>query len=293
MGAKGWFWARREIAALDERKDFHRIAQLSFVVRYGTPIFLHGLFSVAFVHNVGHPGMARILYRGGRGPIVRDTRKRNFDSLTFFGEMYRHGDSEPTRRIADRLVRIHSNFAIDNAMSLYTLATLACLPRRLSQRFMGEAGFSAKECEAQYRFWRRIGELMQIHDIPDNQDAFLAWMLAEERERFGATPEAAAIAKALADEWAEYWFPAPLRRTAAGVFYALVDPQLRLRMALPEPTAFQTALTHIAVKGLFLFKRLWADPQERHISDFFGREYGKQIDADKIGYQPEQGGEKA
>lgn len=292
MGSRGWFWARREIAALDEKKDFHRIAQLSFVVRYGTPIFLHGLFSVAFVHNVGHPGMARILYRGGRGPIIRDTRKRNFDSLTFFGELYRHGDSEPTRRIADRLVRIHSNFPIDNDMSLYTLATLACLPRRLSERFMGDAGFSVKECESQYRFWRRIGELMQIRDIPKTPDDFLAWMLAQECERFGATPEATAIAKALADEWADYWFPAPLRSTAVGVFYALVDPQLRRQMALPEPTALQSALTTLAVKGLFLFKRLWADPRERHISDFFGRAYGRQIDTDAIGYDVGHSGER-
>lgn len=286
MSGKGWFWARREIAALDATTDFHRISQLSFVVRYGTPIFLHGLFSVAFVHNVGHPGMARILHRGGRGPILRDTRKRNFDSLTFFGELYRHGDSEPTRRIADRLVRIHSNFPIDNQMSLYTLATLACLPRRLSERYMGARGFGDKECEAQFRFWRHIGELMQIRDIPDSGDALLDWMLAYEREIFGASSEATAIAEALAKEWAEYWFPKPLRRTAIGVFYALVDPELRARMALPQPTALQNLLASLAVRGLFLFKRLAPDPAERHISDFFGRAYGTRLDPERIGYQP-------
>ena len=46
-------------ARLDVARDYHRIAQLSFVVRYGAPMFLHGLFSAAFVYNVGMPAMAR------------------------------------------------------------------------------------------------------------------------------------------------------------------------------------------------------------------------------------------
>lgn len=288
MNGKSWTWARQEIATLDAATDFHRIAHLSFVVRYGMPMFLHGLFSVAFVYNVGLPGMARILHRGGRGPILRDTRKRNFDSLTFFGEFYRHGDSEPTRRIAERLVRIHSNFPIENDMSLYTLATLACLPQRISERYMGAHGLTPKECEAQFRFWRRLGELLQIRDIPDTREKFLAWMLQFEQTRFQSTAECSDIAAALAQEWADYWFPAPLQKTGIGIFHALIDPQMRRRLGLPEPTAIQNMLATLGVKALFIAKRVLPDPAERHITDYFGREYGPRPDIDSMGYRGEK-----
>lgn len=281
----GWTWARREIDRLSVSRDYHRIAQLSFVVRYGTPMFLHGLFSVAFVYNVGLPGMARILHRGGRGPILRDTRKRNFDSLTFFGELYRHGDGEPTRRIVDRLLRIHGNFPIDNDMMLYTLATLSCLPERISARYMGEGGLSDKECEAQYRFWRRIGELMQIRDIPQTRAAFLDWMLAFEARCFEPSKECSDITAALSREWADYWFPAPLRGLGQGIFLALIDPTLRQRLQLPEPTWLQNRLATLGVKALFVAKRWLPDPRERHITDFFGREYGPQPDMAQVGYR--------
>lgn len=281
----GWTWARREIAALDVARDWHRIAHLSFVVRYGEPMFLHGLFSVAFVHNVGLPGMAHILHRGSRGPILRDTRKRNFDSLTFFGELYRHGDSEPTRRIAERLRRIHGNFPIDNDMSLYTLATLCCLPERISNRYTGGTGLGDKECEAQYRFWRFVGELLGVHDIPPSRAQFLAWMLDFERSRFAPTPECSDIAEALASEWADYWFPASLRGTGVGIFHALIDPALRRQLQLPEPTRLQNALATFGVKTLFAARRWLPDPRERHISDYFGREYGKQPRIEHMGYR--------
>lgn len=282
---RSWTWARDEIARLDVERDYHRIAQLSFVVRYGAPMFLHGLFSAAFVLNVGMPAMARILHRGGRGPILRDTRKRNFDSLTFFGELYRHGEGEPTRRIVDRLLRIHANFPIENEMSLYTLATLSCLPERISQRYMGRGGLSEKECEAQYRFWRAIGELMQIRDIPPTRAAFLGWMRDFERRRFESTAECRDISAALAREWADYWFPAALRGFGMGVFNALIEPELRRQLHLPEPTRLQNLAATLGVRLLFLGKRLLPDPGERHITDYFGREYGQAPRIEQVGYQ--------
>lgn len=285
MSRPSWTWARDEIAQRNVETDAHRIAHLSFVVRYGEPIFLHALFSVAFVYNVGLPDMAKILYRDGRGPILRDTRKRNFDSLTYFGELYRHGDGPVTRQITDRLVKIHGNFPIDNDMFLYTLSTLACLPRRVSERFMGDKGLTHKECEAQFRFWCQLGALMQIKNIPQTQDDFLKWMLDFEARAFQPSMECTAIAQALADEWADYWMPKPLKNFGIGIFYALIDPVMRQRLEMPEPTALQAWTANSAVKVYFLLKRLLPDPRERHMSDFFGRAYGKNVNISNVGYK--------
>ena len=228
---RSWNWARQEIAALDPCTDAPRLAHLSFEVRYGLPIFLHGLFSVAFVYNVGMPAMAHILHRRGKGPILRDTRKRNFDSLLFFGTLYRHGWSQASQDIAGRLQAIHARFPIDNAMSLYTLATLACLPERVSTRFAPNRGLSERECEAQYRFWQRIGAWMGVNEIPDSRAAMLAWMRAFEENEFAPSTACQDITQALAEEWAEYWFPRPLQATGRGLFMAMVEPHIRQRLA--------------------------------------------------------------
>lgn len=266
---RSWTWARQELAGLNAEVDFHRIVQLSFSTRYGTPMFLHALFSMAFVYNVGMPAMAKILHRGGHGPIVRDTRRRNFDSLTFFGDLYRHGDSPQTRAIAQHLVRVHANFPIVNDMSLYTLSTLCCLPQRFSERYLGRHGITAKENQAQFRFWQMVGGLMQIKGIPDAPDALLDWMLAFERAEMRPSEECTCIVKALADEWASYWLPRALQPLGRGVFYSLIDPELRERLQLPRPSLFSRVLTRVAVKVFFHGKRLLPDPEERHFSDYF------------------------
>lgn len=269
MTIRSWTWARQEIAGLNAEVDYHRIAHLSFSTRYGTPIFLHALFSVAFVHNVGMPAMAKILYRNGRGPIIRDTRRRNFDSLTFFGELYRHGEGPETQAIAQHLVRVHSNFPIDNAMSLYTLSTLCCLPQRFSQRYLGRYGIAAKESQAQFLFWKKIGGLMQIQGIPDTADALLAWMIDFERREMQPSAECTAITQALAHEWASYWLPRPLQALGRSVFYSLIDADLRKRLQLPQPNGLVRAFTGLLVNLFFHAKRLLPDPAERHFADYF------------------------
>lgn len=280
MKQRGWTWARREIAGLDAEVDYHHIVQLSFSTRYGTPIFLHALFSVAFVHNVGMPAMAKILYRNGRGPILRDTRRRNFDSLSFFGELYRHGDGLETRAIAQHLVRVHSNFPIDNAMSLYTLSTLCCLPQRFSERYLGRHGITAKENRAQFRFWHLIGGLMQIKSIPDAPDALLDWMIAFERREMRPSMECTRITEALAQEWASYWLPRPLQPLGRGVFYSLIDPALREQLQLPRPNGLTRAFTGLLVNLFFHGKRLLPDPAERHFADYFRQGARKSFGSD-------------
>ena len=61
--------------------------------------------------------------------------------------------------------------------------------------------------------------LMGIKEIPASQDAFLAWMIDYERRHFSPTPAATMVIAALAQEWAEYWYPKPLQAWGEGLFY--------------------------------------------------------------------------
>lgn len=264
------FWARKELASLDPVKNARRYAQLTFETRFGQPMFIHALFSAAFAYNMGDPKIAAVLYRGGSGTIIKHTRQRNFETLAFFGQIYKHGDGPEGQKIIAKIKDIHKHFTISNDLFLYTLATLACLPRRISERFAGGHGLTFEELESQFHLWCRVGELMGIQDIPASQDDFLAWMIAYEHQHFRPTPAATEVVAALAKEWADYWYPKPLQAFGEGLFYALIDPQLRQRLNFREPSTAQTLAVKIAVRGFIRAVRLLPDPNERSLIKRFG-----------------------
>ena len=146
------YWARKRIAQLDAEKDVHEIAHLAFEVRYGTPLFTHSIFSVAFARQAAVPSIAKTLYRNGKGGIITNTRKRNNDTLLFFGEFYKHGNAEEGKQAIELLNFIHSHFKISNEENLYTLATTVCEPKRLGNFLAHKELFSEKEFRALYNF---------------------------------------------------------------------------------------------------------------------------------------------
>ncbi|MDO8416396.1 MAG: oxygenase MpaB family protein [Agitococcus sp.] len=266
------FWARKELATLDPVRDARRYAQITFETRFGQPMFIHALFSAAFAFNMGDPKIAAVLYRDGSGTIIKHTRQRNFETLVFFGLIYKHGDDAEGQKIIAKMSNIHKHFNISNDLFLYTLSTLACLPRRISDRFAGEHGLTKDELESQFQLWRRVGELMGIKEIPASQDAFLAWMIDYERRHFSPTPAATMVIAALAQEWAEYWYPKPLQAWGEGLFYALIDPELRTQLNLREPSEAQTLAAKVAVRSIIRGVRLLPDPAERSLVEHFGKE---------------------
>ncbi len=78
-------------------------------------------------------------------------------------------------------------FTIENDLNLYTLSTLACLPRRIAMQFTGEDFLSFRESLAIYRFWVEVGEMMGIQDIPSSPDAMLQWMIDYEASEYQPT----------------------------------------------------------------------------------------------------------
>jgi len=265
------FWARKELATLDPVRDARRYAQITFETRFGQPMFIHALFSAAFAFNMGDPKIAAVLYRDGSGTIIKHTRQRNFETLVFFGLIYQHGDDAEGQKIIAKISNIHKHFNISNDLFLYTLSTLACLPRRISERFAGEHGLNKDELESQFQLWRRVGELMGIKDIPTSQDTFLAWMIDYEDRHFSPTPASTLVIAALAQEWAEYWYPKPLQAWGEGLFYAFIDPELRTRLNLREPSPAQNLAVEIAAKSFFRGVRLLPDPAERSWSTRFSK----------------------
>ncbi|MBL7779008.1 MAG: DUF2236 domain-containing protein [Chitinophagales bacterium] len=268
------YWARKLIAELDAEKDFKEINHLAFEVRYATPIFTHSLFSVAFARQAAVPSIAEVLYRGGKGGIITNARKRNNDTLLFFGEFFRHGNNEKGQKVADQLNRIHAHFPINNEQNLYTLATLMCEPLRMSEFLTGKNIFSKKETRALFLFWRMVGDMLQIKDFPADENAAMNFYEKFEQKHFAYTDAGRAVVESLADEFASRWYPTWMKPLGRNVYFALFDDLLLNTFRLSKPPAF---ITYSVRAYLWFYLMLWVhllpDPDDRSIIDTFKEEY--------------------
>lgn len=268
------YWARKKIKALNAESDFHEITHLAFEVRYASPIFTHSLFSVAFARQAAIPSIAKVLYQNGNGAIIKNPRKRNNDTLLFFGEFFKHGLSEEGLKAVHQLNRIHSRFTINNEQNLYTLATLMCEPIRMSIFLTGKNIFSEKENRAVFLFWKKIGSHMQIQNIAENENEMFQFYQEFERSNFAYSNEGRAIVESLADEFADRWYPKTLKIVGRMVYFSLFDQHLLSTFQIPKPPI----LVSVMVRAyLWFFLVIWAqimpDPSDRSIIDIFNKDY--------------------
>ena len=223
----------RRMAALDPVRDNEEATHLSVEVLYGDAIFVHAAYTVAFARQVAIPSISRIVYRTGTGDMMRNVRRRNDDTLLFFGELLSHGHSSARgRAVIDRMEQIHSRFGITDDDKLYTLASLALEADRILDH-LGLSRFTESEKRARYHFWRGVGEQMGLV-VPPTPEQFMAWTLAYET-RYAYTEGGRALVDQLFTDWRDRWFRGPLRRFADPVLLLLLDEPLRTAHRLADP----------------------------------------------------------
>ena len=226
---------QRRIRRLDPDSDAYEIARLSLVTLNGSTRLTYALFTVAFMKQVAVPEMARILYRRGRGDIVRDTILRNDDTLVFFGQLLDHGpDSDVGSVWITRLNEIHAHFPIRNADSLYTLATLALDPHDITSA-LARSPFSPGELDAHWRFWRRVAERQHIDDIPQSREELVRWAADYEVSQYESSVAGREITSALIDAFNDRVLPRCIRPLGADIISAISTPRLRAVHGLPTP----------------------------------------------------------
>jgi len=281
-------WAREEIATLDAVADHERITHLSAEVRFGDPVLAGALYTVAFARQMAVPSIAAVVHRGGRSPIMTRTRKRNDDTMVFFGEFLRNGHSSTAGRVAiERLNEIHAHFPIRNDQSLYTLASLTFEAVRIPG-LLGLDPLSEKEKVANFHFWQGVGRRMHLTDQPDTPEAFWAWMQDYEAANWGWSRGGAAVAHAMVDDFAARWLPAGLQRVARELTLALMEDELLDALRLKRPRASTRAMVRGLGRGYFAARAILPDPAERSWTDGFGAAYGACPHMADVGYQPER-----
>ena len=276
---------KRRIARLDPERDNEQLTHLSLEVLYGDPIFVHASYLVAFSRQVAVPSIARIVYRGGGGDIIRDTPRRNDDTLTFFGEYLRRGHSSHAGRAAiARMERIHNRFPITDDDKRYTLASLMFEGDRIALH-LGLDPFTEAERQARWHFWSGVATQMPLGGLPDTRRAFWEWTHDYEREHFDYTPGGRAIVDALFEDWTTRWFPAPGRRLGRQLLLALMDDRLRAAHRLEDPSPHALTLLRVGARAYFALTRLRPLRTERSWVDYFGRHHGPSPDFERVGHQ--------
>lgn len=281
---RSYTWARDEIARLDAETDNERITHLNAEVRFGNPTLAVALYTVAFCRQMAVPSIAAVVHRGGRSPIIRTTRKRNDDTMVFFGEFMRHGHSSERGRAAiARMNEIHSQFPISEDQKLYTLASLTFEQERIP-RALGLEPIPAKAKLANYHFWRSVGELAGITHHPPTYEAYWQWTRAYEREHWRFSSGGRAVADAMIDDFGAR-LPRTTRRVGRELLLATFDDELLDVLRLEHPRRATRRVATLVAATYFHSVDLLPDPPDRSWSDAFGTAYGDTPDLTAIGVQ--------
>ncbi len=287
FGRRRYTWARDEIAQLDPTTDHDRIARLVAEVRYGLPPILGAFYTVSFVRQVAVPSIGHILYRGGGAPAMTDVRKRNDDTLVFFGELFAHGAATARGQATiDRMQEIHGNFPITQDDYRYVICTIIDQPTRTAE-VLGYQSLSWAEQEGWYRFWRAIGERMGITDIPPTREAAVAHSRAYEAAHWAPTKGGRAVADSVMEDYVARYLPRRLVPLGLRAFHCLLDEQNRRAHGIAEPNPLLERAVRGALRTFLRVRRLLPDPAPRSASDAFGQAYGGACPhlAD-VGYRP-------
>lgn len=220
----------REIEGLDPERDCQRIVHLSFGYEFcwdSTRALEFALYRTYCV-----PGISRLLERTGE--FLRHAQRRFDDTALLIAEVCEWGyESGRGREALERINWAHGHYRIANDEFLYVLSTLLYEPIRWIDRY-GWRPTCRNERLGYYHFWRGVGTLMGIRDIPPSYEAFEAWARAYEDEAFRYHAANRRVGAATRDLFAS-WYPAPLAPLVRQAVYALLDDAMLEAFGFPRP----------------------------------------------------------
>jgi hypothetical protein len=233
----------REIRRLDPVRDAERIVYLDACFEF--PFDVTRSLELAFFRTFAMPSIAELL--GSTGEFVERARKRYDDTDLLISTFAEHGHSSRLGRAAiRRMNHIHGRFSIANDDFLYVLSTMVLEPVRWNERF-GRRPMLETERLATFHFWRAVGHLMNIRDIPETYEELERFNLEFERSRFDFTEAGHRVAVAMIEMFVGKFFGLPERLGTRGVC-ALLDEPLLDALALPRPTPVERRAVEGALK---------------------------------------------
>ena len=249
------FAVRDRIAALDPAVDYETIYRLTALTEF--PWDVTRALELALYRTFAVPSIARVLDDSGEFRLR--AQKRYDDTVLLLGTVLENGLESPLGKQAlSRINRVHSPWPISNDDYLYTLGTFVFVPQRWLDRW-GWRPLLPQEREAMFRYYRRLGELMGIRELPSDAGAFEAYFDAYERDRFALGAAQVRTATATRELFVG-WFPQPLRPALRQGVTALMDEPLRASFGYPAPPRWLPSLVS-GVLGARARALRWAPPR--------------------------------
>lgn len=222
---------RDRIRQLDPERDCWEIYWLHSKVEF--PWDVTRALEVALYRTYCVPSIGRLL--DDTQEFAQRTQKRYDDTALLLGEVVEHGFSHPRARAAIRRInRIHHRFPISNEDLRYVLSTFVVVPLRWLDRF-GWRPPTEHERVATHAFYRRLGTLMGIRDIPATYPEMVALSDDYERAHYRYTPASARVGTATRELFVGWFRPAPAPLVRLGVHALLDRPVLEAFGFRPAP----------------------------------------------------------
>jgi hypothetical protein len=220
----------KHIRTLDPVADHEEIYRTVAQYEFGWETML-GL-NLAFYSTFGIPAIAELLH--STGEMTERTRKRADDTGLLMYELITNGlEAERGRAAVKRLNQIHRRFTIAPDGYRYVLATFVVVPTRWITR-TGWRPLCCHERTATVEFYRRLGELMHVTNIPSDYPGFEKVLDTYEAEHFAHTAAAEALMTATRGLFAGR-LPDRLKGLAGPVADTLLPPTLRTAVGAPTP----------------------------------------------------------
>ena len=236
----------RKIATLDPDTEYEEIYRIDTMLEF--PWDMNQSLGLALYRTYAVPSIGGLLARTGE--FTERTQKRYDDTgliLTAIGE---NGLDSPEGRAAiRRMNQMHGRYGIPNDDMRYVLSTLVTVPIRWLDEY-GYRPLSEAEKVASAHYYRRLGGLMNIKDLPATWQEFGELMDAYEREHFGYDEGAVAVSEATLALMATFppndKGPRRLMRRSA---LALMDDDLLRAFRYDAPTRVEQVLYRGAIKA--------------------------------------------
>jgi hypothetical protein len=192
-------------------------------------------------------------------------QKRYDDTGLLVAEMMQWGyEHERGLRAIQRMNAIHSRFAIENSDFLYVLSTFIYEPIRWINAWAWRP-LTPEERQGFVTFWQRVGEHMELTDIPATDAAFEAYHDRYETSIFAYTEANQKIAESTRNLFAS-WFPVWLRPVVRPCADSLLAPYICQHLGIkPQPLW----LSGLVQNNLRLRSRLAHQFPPRQVSSFF------------------------
>lgn len=274
----------REIARLDLATDYERIAAITS--RHEFPWDLQQALSFALFRTYAVPSIGRLLYETRE--FTERAQQRHDDTALLLDEMSANGLESPGgRRAVRRVNQMHGAYDITNDDMRYVLATFVVVPVRWIEAY-GWRSLSEKEIDAATAYYRRLGELMGMRDVPETYAAFVELLDEYEAAHFAYDEGARRVADSTLDLLCSF-YPRPLRRLVRAFALSVMDDHLRdaFRYAAPSPVVVRVSRSALRLRGR-LEALLPARRNPKRIGDLrIIRSYPDGFEVDRLGTFPQ------